>query len=180
MKEINVSSWDECRQKLDEIIKSLTLKNDNEADIIPDVYYRGQADADWRLETTLERYNPSVSWMLTDYLSLALRCAARIESFTDKRWHLPNNKSIKERLNTHNTQHISTIIPCFEFLVYLRHHGFPSPLLDWTRSPYIATFFAFGEQNEAEKAAVFAYIEIPSTLKDINEGGPNIEVFDSK
>src|SRR5579871_975887 len=33
--------------------------------------------------------------------------------------------------------------PGYDYMAYLRHHGFPSPLLDWTRSPYVAAFFAF-------------------------------------
>ena len=47
----------------------------------------------------------------------------------------------------------------YEYMVYLRHYGFPSPLLDWSMSPYVAAYFSFRELNKAENVSIFAFIE---------------------
>jgi hypothetical protein len=50
-------------------------------------------------------------------------------------------------------------LPEMEYLVYLRHHGFPTPLVDLSSSCFVALFFACEDFNQEknEDGKIFLY-----------------------
>lgn len=50
-------------------------------------------------------------------------------------------------------------LPRPEFLAFVRHLGLPSPLIDWSRSPYVASFFAFNTCEENGDISIYSLFE---------------------
>lgn len=175
MKEIEVGTWGDFISEIEKIKSKYAEYTLHGVRHTNRITYRGQADSKWQLESTLERFSSS-QWSVRDYAELALLCAPQIESFTDKSWNLPDITEVEKQI-AEGAKLFEVNIPCYEFWVYLRHHGFPSPLLDWTISPYVAAFFAFHERFASEKVAVFAFIEMPQGTKGGWGGAPQVKLL---
>jgi hypothetical protein len=123
--------------------------------------FRGLARSDWCLKTSLERSYSDVRSFLAYYRKVSASKGA-VEILTGMRWdNVPDYGELREMAGT-DLDRLTTILTrqqeIMEFLLYLRHHGFPSPLLDWTASPYVAAFFAFETAEPAKEVRVFAFV----------------------
>ena len=105
--------------------------------------FRGQANAEWKLETSLERFlrdelgHTDNYYNAQKYYTYLSSIVPAINSLTEKCF---------ERFTPHEIKFkkIGTV-PQYELLCFARHHGFPTPILDWSHSYYVAAFFAFAQ-----------------------------------
>jgi len=140
-REKSFDSWLEFREYLeDDLSPAYTL-------------FRGQADSNWHLETSLDRLLRSLP-----------------ESFTSEELvelHLKRFKKATRgrRLGQQNLNTMSQS----EWWALGQHHGLATPLLDWSSSPYIASYFAFASvgTKDIENRAVWALV--PNALDDVNK-----------
>jgi hypothetical protein len=167
----NIPNWNDYELFIEETRNSLSLIKDSSGSYVSDLFFRGQNNSDWKLETTLERFN-SIETELGEYCRLLLRVKPAIECFTEKEFEFAYENELEEDLHTKDGRGFR--IGQFEFMSHLRHNGFPSPLLDWTLSPYVALFFAFNNANENDSVAVFIYIEHCGSGKGGVVGAPEI------
>jgi hypothetical protein len=100
------------------------------------VVFRGQKSIDWPLNPKLGRY----------------------QGFKSK------DRSIEERnilslFQQHAFPHLDfTPANLWEWLAVAQHHGLPTRLLDWSRNPLVATYFAVEEPHDGD-SAVHAFRE---------------------
>lgn len=162
MEETNLKNWDEFEVELQKLFAYRKDLHDKGQRGVSSFLFRGQANSKWGLKTTLERYTGNKKYDLRDYYQTMRKIKSQIETFTDRHWDIPSLEQYHEWLDKENCL---LNLPDYNFMVYLRHHGFPSPLLDWTQSPYIAAYFAFqcAEEKDGD-------VSIYALLKDNGKG----------
>lgn len=115
--------------------KEFTLKQND------GLIYRGQA-RHWRLQTSFHRTGHAD---IIDYLDNKVpQLEHHINSYSEHIYNRNDDHSLGALLNL------------------AQHHGYPTPLLDWTRSPYVAAFFAFNNRGALKKnghATIFIFDE---------------------
>jgi hypothetical protein len=126
-------------------------------------WFRGQSDARWELKTTLDR-------------AYRFKSARRREAFAADLLQEFRRQSVGLGFDFADLEG-----EALELLA--RHYGLPSPILDWTESPYVAAYFAYeGAYRRMSKSGSVAiwvwsrdlYFRL---IKDFKRKG-NIEIID--
>ncbi|MBF0168659.1 MAG: FRG domain-containing protein [Alphaproteobacteria bacterium] len=156
MQETEFGSWEEFEEK---IIKIRNSRDECKLDF--PLLFRGHSNSAWPLKTTLERNNHS-GMPFEEYYRLISSLRPEIESLAGTVWEVPAHSEILKMVSDDQTfsQALnSDSIPACDYMAYLRHHGFPSPLLDWTKSLYVAAYFAFRSATESKQVSIFVLDE---------------------
>lgn len=168
--EKTLESWEQLQHEIESLCKSLGDKAD-------DLLFRGQPDSTWKLDTTVER-KLKTPISLSRYYRFAFTAKSRLETLIEASWDIPTPTKFAKWID--NKDALSFVdLPGYDYLAYLRHHGFPSPFLDWTTSPYVAEFFAFNDCRPStnNSVSVYCYLEHADVGKLRSSDEPGIFVF---
>lgn len=125
--------------------------------------YRGHADVGYKLSSILQRDINDQRERKPDRQDNSVLIRVMKERVDEE---LAEFKDLAKGLPGSDTDSIQYN---HEWLALARHHGLRSPFLDWTRSPYIAAFFAFMDSLERQNPG---FQSGATALKLGDVGGP--------
>lgn len=139
--------------------------------------YRGHGCSSWKLQTTLERAYPDRKFSLRNvfhHLSLVYGQLPGGEQLEFSQGDFCTDAAdLSPALSHLWTRHF------LDGLKRLRHMGVPSPLLDWTSSPFVAAYFAFADVDpkQTEDVAVCQFQEYTGPISRSCCNGIALEVL---
>jgi len=154
-RERNVGTWEELEEQIEDIRRQIKSQ----------LFFRGQSDSKWPLSSTLDREPCGPGTLFKDYYDSISKAKTEIETLTNTEWNIPEYPTVEKWTEDYDQFSLKLDFgqfPAYQYMVHLRHHGFPSPLLDWSRSPYVAAYFAFckfrsnGAQDQKVSIHVFS------------------------
>jgi hypothetical protein len=108
--------------------------------------FRGQRDSRWLLETSLDRA------VKKEFSSATGSGYSRLD-------REPEIRELLFRFQQQAHQYISDPPPdddLSSWFAIMQHHGVPTRFLDWTKSPYVALYFALEEEPPVDGCALWA------------------------
>jgi len=144
-----VISWEKFKEEM--------LAVQSEASFL----YRGHASQDWRLQTTLFRYTKKNRMLASKYheILLKVREDSHIKQHAEfAKLSLPDESPFKIGIlhsDSDGGRHYNNFKSTFGMMILLRHLGFPTPILDWTKNYRVAAFFALANTTQDEDIAIY-------------------------
>ncbi|MEI7482263.1 MAG: FRG domain-containing protein [Elusimicrobiota bacterium] len=129
--------------------------------------YRGHRNSSWKVQSTFDRTDNKLT--LSEYHDLVLKAqqeykqllrAATLDAKEIDNYPYDNSSALKISKILADSNEINILPEELRFWVFLRHYGFPSPLLDWTKDYQVAAFFAF--QNKSDEEFISIHTMIPA------------------
>ncbi len=133
MREIHISTW----KKFDEEIEKMAHR---------EWLFRGHSNSTWHLSTSLDR-------MFEDIQPIIRQAKGVDRSFAKKEHETLIIKTFQKNANLY-LNFLPDEALKLEWLAIMQHYGAPTRLLDFTLSPFIATYFAL--ESGSNECCVFA------------------------